>query len=623
MKKLIVIILLIMSLFSTTQGVYAKDTNTTPSGIAFSDIPQYIDDYMAQYIGITLPGAAIVLVKDGQIIFSKGYGYSNIEENMLVDSRKTVFEYGSISKIFVYTTIMSLVEQGKINLDSDIRDYLPENFLRKINFDNPITMLNIMNHTTGFEDFLFDVILLSPDNLTSMEQTLRLAQPEQVYEPGTVVAYSNYAVALAAYIAEKQIGQDFYKYLMDHVFVPLRMDNTSAHVVFDDRPILFDNKAQGYRSNNKGGFEEGAWSYVPLYPIGGINGTAEDLARFAIALLPEEGKSSPLFKKRATLDEMFTQSFAIGPGLNGFAHGFIEFESEHHTVGHGGNTAFFSSQINLVPDERFGVIILTNVANEMHVTTGLTEALIGKPKQSIKTHEKDLPDVSEVAGTYVAARRMQSGFLEFYAYLSLLNVKVIDQNRIELKMFGETSTMIQTQPYVFERIESNGPIFQYHFNPVYFEMNDGKVMRLSGDFVPLPYNRSLNWLIFTFLFTLVFSIFMLISFVTLLISKKYRLSFSSSIFLLVVSGISILINNVLIILRMLINNYRSFVEFRIQILLNYPLVLFVGLFTILSIINWHRSNLSRRFKLFSLILIITLSLFIGILIDWQFFKLLY
>lgn len=631
MKRLIGILLIIIFAFSGILIAQASDEECTPSGVPLSSIEEFVDDYMSQYIGTTTPGAAVVLVKDGQIILSKGYGYADIESGILVSSKDTVFEYGSISKLFVYTTIMQFAEQGKLDLNADVRDYLPENFLKKLKYDEPVTLMHIMNHTTGFEDYLFDVILTNDKNFPGLEQTLINAQPAQVSKPGTVAAYSNYAVALAAYIAERITGQDFYAYITDKIFVPLDMTQTSSHPTLADKPMLTGNKANCYFPHSDGQFQPGGWSYVTLYPAGGINGTAEDLAQFAMALMPEEGQPSTLFENRQTLDTMLTQSFELGPGIGGFAHGFFEFDGEYRAVGHGGNTAYFSTRMNIVPEQRFGVIILTNSANEMHITGGLTEALIGKKDKTVMVGEGNHPDAAGVQGTYISARRMHNGFLELYSYLTLLNVKAVDQNSIELNVIGQNSTLVQTSPYVFERVNANGPILEYYAGKLYFEVENGAVTRISGDYLPLPAGRTMPWLIASLIIVVISAVYLVVAPVVLLVCKlrkrktavRTHVKDSRRYFKLVVlSGASLLINNAVLVLRMLMNNYRSFSEFRFQIMLNYPLAVLAALFAVLSIVFWKSSHLTNKNKVFGIASIVMVALFIGTLLSWQFFCLL-
>ncbi len=311
----------------------------TPSGIPSTEIASRINELVAKHIGVTTPGAVIVIVKDGGIDFSKGYGYADVENRIEVDPATTVFEYGSISKLFVYATFMRLAEVGLLDLNADIRSFLPEGFLKRLRYDAPITFYHVMDHTAGFEDYLFDLVHAFPNKFPSLEQALLNSQPAQVYRPGTVSAYSNYAVALAAYIAQQLIGKEFFAYLRDTIFTPLAMHHTSAHPLLADHPAMLQQKAIGYDSRPAMRFKKGFWSHIPLYPAGAVNGTAEDLARFAIALMPPDGEESPLFQKRDTLDTMLSRS-PVSSELSGFAHGFILSKDNRGALGHGGNTAF-------------------------------------------------------------------------------------------------------------------------------------------------------------------------------------------------------------------------------------------------------------------------------------------
>ncbi len=123
----------------------------TPSGVDISKIETIVDDIMEGKIGVTVPGAAVSIVKEGKLIFSKGYGVANIKEDIPVDPASTVFEIGSVSKIFTWTAVMQLVEEGKIDLHTDIREYIGHERLNLV-YDKPITILDLMNHTAGFEE---------------------------------------------------------------------------------------------------------------------------------------------------------------------------------------------------------------------------------------------------------------------------------------------------------------------------------------------------------------------------------------------------------------------------------------------------------------------------------------
>lgn len=319
-KRILILLILVSTGFSSIP-VYATEIEKTPSGIPLDKLEKEIDKYVSNYIGESTPGASITVVKDGEIFFSKGYGYANIEEKILVDPQKTVFEYGSISKLFVWTAAMQLVEQGKLDLNADIKTYLPEDFTSKLTFEKPITMNQIMSHTAGFEDYHFDLIMPSPERIDSLEEVLLSHQPKQIYEPGSTIAYSNYATALAGYVIEQIVGKSFSDYEMEHIFLPLSMSTTSGDPTLANYSEL-ENKAIGYLPKENGKFTKGNWSYVPLYPAGSVNGTAEDLAKFAIALMPTNTHDSPLFSHKSTLDKMLTQSYSPQDNILSNAHGF-------------------------------------------------------------------------------------------------------------------------------------------------------------------------------------------------------------------------------------------------------------------------------------------------------------
>ena len=221
--------------------------------------------------------------------------------------------------------------------------------------------------------------------------------------------------------------------------------------------------------------------------------------------------------------------------------------------------------------------------------------------------------------------------MELYGYLTLLKVKALGPNKIELSLAGQTATLVQTSPYVFQRVEANGDILKYHFGKVYFEVANGKVQRMSGDFLPLPRGRTMPWLITSLVIVIVSAIYFITAPIVLLIGKLRKMRKKNEdiktfrdkkvhrIFtLLVLSGTATLINNAVLIARMLMNNYRSFYEIRPHILLNYPLVIVAAILIISLLINWRSAGLSKRQKALYLVTIGVMTAFICTLISWQF-----
>jgi CubicO group peptidase (beta-lactamase class C family) len=166
-----------------------------------------------------IAGATIAVVKDGQLLFAQGYGFADLKTKKPVIADETLFRTGSTSKAFTWTAVMQLVEQGKLNLDSDVNTYLDFKIPEK--FGKPITLRNLMTHAAGFEEAITDLFLTKPEQLYSLHDYLVRHMPERIFPPGKVVAYSNYGATLAAYIVQRVSGEPFADYVANHVFKPI------------------------------------------------------------------------------------------------------------------------------------------------------------------------------------------------------------------------------------------------------------------------------------------------------------------------------------------------------------------------------------------------------------------
>lgn len=261
---------LILAFIITTCAVpvnaEVENVETTPSRIALSSLEETIDSYVATNQKNTA-AVSVVAIKNGETIVNKAYGYADIEQQRKADT-STVFEWGSTSKLLVWTSVMQLVEQGKLDLDTDIQDYLPEGFLKNLEYDAPITLMNLMHHNAGWEDRLIDLWYSSESDIVELGEALQKFEPRQIDKPVSVVAYSNYGTAMAAYIVELQSGQPFYKYVNEHIFKPLNMKDTSIHPSqYDNLNVLKRrNEIQGYTTNLKLISKNRA--YISLYPAG-------------------------------------------------------------------------------------------------------------------------------------------------------------------------------------------------------------------------------------------------------------------------------------------------------------------------------------------------------------------
>lgn len=623
MIKRINVFLCIFLLGLCFPSTFSAGENTTPSGIPIEGLEEFVDNYAEEYIGNTVAGAAIITIKDNQIVFSKGYGYADIENQIPMDPETTVLEWGSITKLFVWVSAMQLAEQGKLDLEEDVRTYLPEDFLTKLNFEEPITMLNLMHHNAGFEEYIFDLLFDSPEQLESLEESLKIAEPEQVYKPGEVVAYSNYSTSLAAYIIEGITDQPFYEYVEEHIFEKLGMSHSTMHLPVEDNQELLLNKGKGYLTGEDGNFTESQPFYISMYPSGGINGTALDLAKFAQALLSPESEKSSLFQESQTRSELLSTSYSPEEGVPGLAHGFWEYDGEYRGLTHSGNTVAYSSNMQIVPEDNFAVIVLTNQADEIDLLFGLVDELVGKGEQTV---QENLPSASEVEGTYLTARRTYNGFMNLYAYLAQLDVQSINDNEIELDLAGFKATYIQTSPYVY-KLKSGDDVF-IPSNVMYFHVNEGKAEQISTTYADyLAIDKSKPFLLISLGLFIWFMLYFLIAPIVLIVlaflrrrRKQKTASATKWNAVLALSGTALAVNIVLLIVRMLSKPMRTYSEMLLHFIGNYVFTVVSLISVVMVIILWKKSSLSKWQRIGYVLTCISSILFIAWLIIWKMYS---
>src|SRR6185503_6315777 len=185
----------------------------------------------------------------------KGYGYADIENSLPVDPEQTLFRVGSVTKLFTWTAVMQLAEQGKLDLDADINTYL--DFHIPDTYPEPITLKHLLTHTAGFEDRFFEVLASDADSLVPARDWLISHMPARVRPPGMIAAYSNYGAALAGYIVARVSGQTYNQYIQENILAPLGMLHSTAQ-----SPIPPDLRAQasvGYT------YKDGAFQPFPDY----------------------------------------------------------------------------------------------------------------------------------------------------------------------------------------------------------------------------------------------------------------------------------------------------------------------------------------------------------------------
>lgn len=310
---------------------------------------QLISERMQKY---EVPSLSVSVVQDGKIIFAKGYGYADIEKTVPVDAEQTLFRICSVSKLFVWTAVMQLVEQNQLDLNANINTYLHD-FQIPDTFAEPITLAHLLTHTAGFDKRDQKDIGNSLDEESSMKEFLKREMPKRVYPPGQIHIYSNYGTILAVYIIETLSGMPFNDYLEENIFAPLGMSRTTSRQTL---PLnLSADMAVGYYWQT--GFPQGEpGEFEILTPSGGITSNAVDMAKFMIAHLGTEGVNSRTILHPETMDLMHATHFRFDPRLPGYTYGFFEtYRNGQRLIFHNGGSTQFSANVTLIPEQNIGL----------------------------------------------------------------------------------------------------------------------------------------------------------------------------------------------------------------------------------------------------------------------------
>jgi CubicO group peptidase (beta-lactamase class C family) len=315
---------------------------------SFDDKSSQVDTLFQEYAGSNMPGASVLVIKDGKIILRKAYGLANVE-NKIPTTTSTNYRLASVTKQFTAMAIMMLVEQKKLSYDSNLTDLFPD----FPPYGKQITVGHLLNHTSGLIDYE-DLIPKETSKPLKDRQVLYLLkqQGNTYFLPGSKYRYSNSGYALLALIVEAASGASFAEFIEKNIFKPLRMLNS---VAYEQGISTIHKRAYGYRKQANG-FERKDQSLTSsVLGDGGIYSSLEDLYKWDQALYTNKLVSSE------TLNKAFTSSTETDDGNVGYGFGwFIETYRGLKTVWHYGSTTGFRTAIERFPDQRFTVIVLIN-----------------------------------------------------------------------------------------------------------------------------------------------------------------------------------------------------------------------------------------------------------------------
>ncbi|MDF9716701.1 beta-lactamase family protein [Nocardioides sp. ChNu-153] len=408
----------------------AAGSAAVPHPLTTADVDAWLDGYLPAALEREgIPGASVAVVHDGEVVTTRGFGWADREAGEPVDPADTLFRVGSVSKVFTATAVMQLVEDGAVDLDTDVGEYVD------VDLERPVTLRHLLTHTGGFEEKVAGLIR-GPGETVDLRETLTTDPPEQVYEPGTVPAYSNYGNALAGLVVEEVDGRPFEQYVADEVLAPAGMTSSSFAQPLPEP--LADRLAAGYADATAPPVE---FETVGTPPAGALTSSADDMARFMLAQLGEE----PALLAPATRDRMFAPGLDED-ALGGLAAGprmtlgwFDRSRGGHRVVEHGGDTNVFHSDLALWPDEGSGIFVTMNGSGSDALSTvdlrnGLLEGFAdryhpGDEPAAAATGDAD-DQAAALAGTYETSRTIRSNFLAAAFATGQTTIEAEDDGRV-------------------------------------------------------------------------------------------------------------------------------------------------------------------------------------------------
>ncbi|HEX7296667.1 MAG TPA: serine hydrolase domain-containing protein, partial [Pyrinomonadaceae bacterium] len=443
------------------EGTKEVTPQTPASGVhelTATDVEAFLDGLVPlQLKADDIAGATVAVVKDGKLLFARGYGYADVKQKRPVVAEETLFRPGSVSKLFTWTAVMQLFEKGMLDLDRDVNEYL--DFKIPDAFGKPITLKNILTHTPGFEEQVKD--LFSAEGAPPpLGQYLKTHIPRRIFPPGTVPAYSNYGAALAGYIVERVANKPFNDYVDENIFKPLGM--TRSTFVQPLPPALNGLMSSGYRQASDDARE---FEVVNVPPAGSLSSTATDLARFITAHLQDGQFGDAHILKPETARLMHSRLFGLDDKANAMAYGFYE-ESKNgrRIIGHAGDTQYFHSDSHLILDANVGFFISYNSAGKGGGSprTVLWESFLDRyfpaTLPSDQTLASAAQDAKAVSGHYMLSRRGESSFLKAASLVGQLTVAPTENGSIEVAELtganGRPKRWREVAPMTF--LEENG-----------------------------------------------------------------------------------------------------------------------------------------------------------------------
>ncbi|HKJ39009.1 MAG TPA: serine hydrolase domain-containing protein [Anaerolineales bacterium] len=468
-KTILFSFLLIAMLFCAVLPASAQGYGPTDSG----ELEAFIDAYLAEQMDTYhIPGVAITFVKDGNIFFSKGYGYADIESQTPFD-KNTLLTTASLGKAFTAVGVLQLSERGMLDLHEDVRPYF-QDFQLETRFDEPLTFANLLTHTDGFEARMIGGAALTQEDLIPLRELIHAYNPTQLHPPGKYMTYSDFPANLAGYLTQEISGVSFEQYMAGNILSPLGMDSSTFDQHLSDEMI--GRLATGYEYQD-GLQEEVPLLYIRYGPAGGLRTTAADMNHFMLALLNGGEYNGARIMDEQTVQMMFTQQFAPDPSMAGITYGLFEhFHNGQRALLRDGDGVGTRSRMVLFPEQKMGFFISYN-SGDSNLRLNLVNAIIDRyfPSENSST-PMPMNGYRERAATFSGTYRpLQADMTTFgksmYFFSQLVEVTATDDGYLSIAATGMggdqssvmggfegTSLWVEVEPLHFERVDGDGQL---------------------------------------------------------------------------------------------------------------------------------------------------------------------
>ncbi|MDB5460370.1 MAG: serine hydrolase, partial [Caulobacteraceae bacterium] len=417
--------------------------------IPAAELEAFVDGVMRQAMaGEHIPGLTLSIVQNGRTVLKKGYGVAALAPARPVDPERTLFRLGSISKLFTWMAVMKEVERGHMRLDAPVNLYLPEQLqVKDQGYVRQVLLRDLMSHSAGFEDrSLGRLFERDPGRVRPLTVYLRQEKPRRVRPQGVMPEYSNYGAALAGEAVSQVAGRPYEELIEAEILGPLALAHTTFREPYPAEPALpapmpqalAQDVSQGFRWSGVD-YEARPFEYISqIAPAGSASSTAGDMARFMTLILGNGALDGVQVYNGQTAQAFRTVLMRAGPGVDGWAHGFLQrrLPGGFDGFGHQGQTLSFSSNLVTVPALDLGVFVAANSGTAAALVERLpgliVERFYAPPPPPAPPGSPELAQArAAYAGDYLTEKRRYGGLEQFVALLSgVVHVSVSRDGRL-------------------------------------------------------------------------------------------------------------------------------------------------------------------------------------------------